>query len=65
MEKKFSYGVKIPHKIKNCIKCTEECFCDGHDKFLIQNQEFSANLNEVKRQAPDEFGHMLPKYITT
>ena len=25
------------------------------------NEEFSADLNELKRQAPNEFGHMLPK----
>ena len=28
-------------------------------------KEFSANLNEKKRQPPNKFGHMLPKYTTT
>ena len=28
-------------------------------------KKFSAKLNEMKREAPNEFGHMLPKYITT
>ena len=23
------------------------------------------NLNEVKRERPNDFGHMLPKYIIT
>ena len=65
MEKSFSYGVIVPHRIRNCNKCTEDILCDGCDKLVNQTVELSANLNEVKRQAPNEFGHMLPKYITT
>ena len=26
----------------------------------MKKEEFDANLNELKRQAPDQFGHMLP-----
>ena len=32
---------------------------------LNQKKEFSAKINELKREAPNEFGHMLPKYIIT
>ena len=30
-----------------------------------QRKEFSANLNELKREKPNDRGHMLPKYIIT
>ena len=31
----------------------------------IKKKEVSADLKELKRQPPNEFGHMLPKYIIT
>ena len=64
-KKSFSMGVVIPHKIRNCSECTKYILCDGFDKLVNQNKELSANLNDFKRQALNEFGHMLPKYITT
>ena len=54
-------GVVIPHKIRICNKCAKDILCDACDKLVNQNKEFSANLNELKRQAPNVFGHMLPK----
>ena len=48
-KKSFSYGVVIPHKMRNCNKCTNDILCDGCDKLVIQNKEFSANLNGLKR----------------
>ena len=30
-----------------------------------QSKEFSPNLNELKREKPNDFGHMLPTYIIT
>ena len=64
-KKSFSHGVVIPHKLKNCTNCEKKILCDECDKLLNQNKEFSANLNGLKRQPPNELGHMLPKYITT
>ena len=64
-KKSFSQGVVIPHKMKNCNKCTKGILCDDCDKLVNQNKEISANINELKRKPPNEFGHMLPKYITT
>ena len=61
----FSYGVVIPHKMRNCGNCKEDILCEICDKLVNQRKEFSANLNELKREPPIEFGHMLPKYITT
>ena len=62
-KKSFSQGVVIPHRMKNCIKCAKVQSCDECDKLVNQNKEFSANLNELKRDKPNDFGHMLPKYI--
>ena len=63
-KKGFSYGVIIPHKLRNCNKCTKDIFCDGCDKLVNQKKEFSANLNEIKREAPNGLGHMLLKFTT-
>ena len=64
-KKSFSQGDVIPHKMKNCNGCKIDSLCDRCDKLVNQTKEISANLNELKRQAPSEFVHMLPKYITT
>ena len=50
--------------MRNCNKCSKDVLCDVCDKLVIQNKEFSANLNELKREKPNNSGHMLPKYIT-
>ena len=64
-KKNFSQGVVIPHKLRNCNKCTKGILCDDCDKLVNQNKEISANLNELKREKPNDFGHMLPKNIFT
>ena len=64
-KKSFSHGVIIPHKMRNCIECKKDILCDDSDKLVNQNNEFSANLNELKREKPNDFGDMLPKYIIT
>ena len=61
----FSQGVVIPHKMRNCNNCTKCIFCDDCDKLVNQRKELSANLNDLKREPPYEFGHMLAKYIIT
>ena len=64
-KKSFSQGVVIPHKMKNCTECKKDILCERCDNLVNQKINFSANLNELKRQTPNVFGHMLPKYITT
>ena len=49
-KKSFSQGVVIPHKMRNCNKCTKDILCDDCDKLVNHNKEFSANLNELKRE---------------
>ena len=45
----------------NCTDCKIDSLCDRCDNVVNQRKEFSANLNELKRQPRNEFGHMLPK----
>ena len=49
-KKSFSQGVVIPHKMRNCNKCSKDVLCDDCDEIVNQNKEFSANLNELKRE---------------
>ena len=64
-KKPFRQGVVIPHKMKICGDYKKDFLCDRCDKLVNQKKNFSANLNEMKREAPNEFGHMLPKFIST
>ena len=64
-KKSFGQGVVIPHKMRNCSDCKNDILCDECDKLVNQTKKFSSNLKEMKRQPPDEFGQMLPKYIMT
>ena len=63
-KKSFSMGVVIPNITKNCNKCSKDVLCDVCDKLSNQKKEFSANLKELKRQALNQNGHMLPTYET-
>ena len=64
-KKSFNMCVVIPHKMRSCNKCSKDQLRDDCDKLVNQNKEFSANLNELKREKPNDFGYMLPKYIIT
>ena len=64
-KKSFSRGVVIPHKMRSCTNCKKVSLCDECDKLVNETKEFSANLNELKREPPNKFGHVLPKYIIT
>ena len=64
-KRSISMVVIIPHKMRNCGKCMKDILCDDCDKFVNQNKEFSEKLSELKRQPPNDFGQMLPKYIIT
>ena len=62
-KKSFNQGVVNPHKMKNCGECEIDSRCDRCDKLISHKKEFSANLNEMKREPPNQFEHMLPKYV--
>ena len=61
----FSMCVVIPHKFRNCNNCVKVILCDGCDKLVNQNKEFSAIMNELKREPPNELSRMLLKCIIT
>ena len=63
-KKSFNMGVVIPHKMRNTSNCTKDPLCENCDKLENQRKEFSANLNELKREPPNEFGHMVLKLKT-
>ena len=50
--------------MRTCTKCQKEVLRGSCDKLVSQRKEFSANLNELKREPPNQFGYMLPKYMT-
>ena len=64
-KKSFSQGVVIPHKMRNCGGCEKDILCDNCNKLVNQTEEFSTNPNKLKRETPNQFGYMFPKYITT
>ena len=41
---------------------TNEWTCSNCKNQVNENKEFEANLDISKRQAPNQFGHMLPYY---
>ena len=51
--------------MRNCSDCKEDILCESCDNLVNQKKELSANLNEIKREAPNEFGYMSPQYIIT
>ena len=58
-KKSINQSVVIPHKMRNCNKCAKVILCDVCDKLVNQIKEFSANLNEINREKPNDLGHMF------
>ena len=46
-----------------CNGCDDKKVCNKCNNQINENKEFEANLNLLKRKAPNEFGYMLPYYI--
>ena len=63
-KKSFDNGIIIPKKKRFCNECNVKKVCNKCNNQINENKEFEANLNELKRHAPNVFGHMLPYYIT-
>ena len=61
-KKSFDNGIIIPAKMRFCNECkNKRKACDKCNQ-INENKEFEANLNELKRHPPNEFGYMLPYY---
>ena len=61
MEKSFSQGVVVSHKMRKCGDCKKDILCDECDNLVNQKKEVSASVNELKRERPNNFGYILPK----
>ena len=59
----FDNGVVIPKKLRFCNKCNNIKMCDICNNQINENKEFEANLNLLKRDKPNDCGHMLPYYV--
>ena len=62
-KKSFSDGVVIPTRDRYCNKCSDDYICEDCESKTKQYKEFEANLNELKRQPPNELNQMLPYYV--
>ena len=62
-KKAFSDGVIIPTRDRYCNKCSDDYICEDCESKTKQYKEFEANLNELKRQPPNELNQMLPYYV--
>ena len=60
--KSFNNGVIIPTKMRQCNACKDGILCVTCNNKINENKEFEANLNLLKREKPNDFGHMLPYY---
>ena len=58
-EKLFIRGVFIPTKKRFCNECTDKLTCNRCNSQVKATKEFDANLGELKRQHPNQFGHIL------
>ena len=62
-KKSFDNGIIIPKKMRFCKECNDNKMCVKCNNQVNEKKEFEANLNLLKRKAPNELGCMLPYYI--
>ena len=61
-KKPFDSGIIIPTKMRFCKECNDNKMCVKGNNHINEKREFEANSNLLKRNAPNEFGYMLPYY---
>ena len=61
-KKSFDRGMNIPAKIGFCNECNVGKMCNNCNNRINENKEVKANLNLLKRKAPNKFGYMFPYY---
>ena len=49
--------------MRQCTACKDGILCATCNNQINDKREVEANLKELKRHRPNEFGHMLPYYI--
>ena len=45
-----------------CYECTDKIASNNCNNQVNENKEIEANINVLKRQTPNDFGHMFPYY---
>ena len=58
--KSFINCIIVPVKMRRCDECKGERLCMTCNNQINENKEFESNINLLKRQASNQFGHMLP-----
>ena len=58
-KKSFNSGVDIPAKMRFCNECNGNIICNRCKNQMNESKDFEANLNLLKRQGPNDFGHMF------
>ena len=43
-----------------CNECNHKITCNRCNNQVNEDKEFEANLTFLKREAPNQFGHMFP-----
>ena len=61
-KKPFNIGIVISLKMRRCIECKGEILCDACQNQITESKKFEGKLYLLKRDFPNEFGHMLPYY---
>ena len=61
-KKSFDSGVIIPEKMRFCNECDDKKVCNKCNNQINENKELEADLNLLKRKAPNDFGYILPYY---
>ena len=59
-KKPFNSAVVIPAKMRFCNESKDKKICDSCNNQVNENKEIEDNLNLLKRQLPNQFGHILP-----
>ena len=61
-KKLFDSGIIIPTRMRFCNECNDKKICNKCKNQINEKKDFEANLYELKRHSPNEFGYMLPYY---
>ena len=63
--KTFNNGIIIPAKKRFCNECNDKRTCNRCNIQKNENKEFEAIINLLKRQGPNQFGHILHSFEKT
>ena len=63
LKKSFNNGIIMPTKMRRCNESFDKILCIRCNNQINENKELEANWNLLKRQAPNQFSHILFYYI--